>query len=174
MLNDLIMNQPGGEEWRQTKIRYAFDCRWHSICPGQNNHVHMYAVSTPTQVMTYWCGIKHCRLTIPVTGLHSHKTSLFPTFFLAKTYKQTGEPWTPEVGHPSTRPLSQGTHHHFRPSCPSQLVLYAQENQRFTYLEDKKRENMVSGCPWNIQMLLIFISQVIPTSWHLVRRFLTY
>lgn len=38
----------------------------------------------------------------------------------------------------------------------------------------KERENMVSGCPWNIQMLPIFISRVIPTSWHLVRRFLTY
>lgn len=28
----------------------------------------------------------------------------------------------------------------------------------------KERENRVSGCPWNIQMLLIFIAQVIPTS----------
>lgn len=123
--------------------------------------------------MTYWQGIKQCWLINPITGSRSHKSSVFQTSFSSKdlqTNRRARNTWGWTLLSVAFEP---------RHTSPSQFIT-AQSTGTFCigkpklHLPRRQRErNMVSGFPWNIQMLLIFISQVIPTSWHLVRRFLT-
>lgn len=89
---------------------------------------------------------------------------------MTKTHEQTG---ASETGRPSPLTPVQGT-------SVSQFIKgqstnsYCTGKPKLHLPRKRKKENTVSGFPWNIQMLVVFISQVIPTSRHLVRRLLTW
>lgn len=139
-LSDFITDWLGqeGREERLYRLLLTDD-----IPLAQDNSTH--TISTLTQVKTYWQGTKQWRLTIPIAG--SQNCNIF--FFSKRSLWQRLTNKQENQEHlrldDSHCWLWAKAHQFLSSSRASQLVVIAQENQSFTYLEkERKKERKYS------------------------------